>query len=217
MNILDVHVSQLKEWSDNPVKRSRISDKELSDSIKAYGVKQPLTVVLYNGGYLVVDGNRRLRIAKKQGIESLPVVVCNNDDPVALAITLNTTVRAWDQQTVGQLVASHPEAAQYIPDRYKNLVGCMRLLGDDYLAFIREYGVNAYNVAIRLAKYLGRYNDKEFCKKVVLWVAKHKMIRLARNVVDSKQDGSCFSKFEEAIELDKPIVLKMEIGEVGIA
>jgi ParB family chromosome partitioning protein len=63
--------------------------KELSDSIRQYGVLQPLVVsrketVLDDGGvkveYELIAGERRLRASKMAGISQVPVVVRTGDD-----------------------------------------------------------------------------------------------------------------------------------------
>ena len=108
MQTREVAIENLIEWIDNPFKRSTISDSDLAESIEKVGIKQPLAAVQRKNKYLVVDGNRRLRIALRLGIKKLFVNVYDDEDPVNLAIILNTTGRGWDQQTIGQLVAMHP-------------------------------------------------------------------------------------------------------------
>ena len=73
MKTLDILTVELVEWLDNPFKRSQISDKDLAESIEQVGVKQPLAAIKKDGRYLIVDGNRRLRIARKLNIKQLPV------------------------------------------------------------------------------------------------------------------------------------------------
>lgn len=70
-----IEVSKIFPHPDNP--RKNLGDiQELSDSIKANGVLQNLTVVpMSNGQYTVVIGHRRLAAAKKAGLPKVPCVV----------------------------------------------------------------------------------------------------------------------------------------------
>ena len=69
-----IEVSKIYPHPDNP--RKNLGDiQELSDSIKANGVLQNLTVVpMSNGQYTVVIGDRRLAAAKKAGLSVVPCV-----------------------------------------------------------------------------------------------------------------------------------------------
>ena len=70
-----IEVSKIFPHPDNP--RKNLGDiQELSDSIKANGVLQNLTVVPQsNGQYTVVIGHRRLAASKKAGLPEVPCVV----------------------------------------------------------------------------------------------------------------------------------------------
>ena len=50
---------------------------ELSESIKQYGVLQPLLVTDKNGYFEIIAGERRWRAAKMAGLKEVPVVVKN--------------------------------------------------------------------------------------------------------------------------------------------
>lgn len=68
--------------------RKTFSDEslqELSNSVKMYGVLQPLLVAQLDGGqYLLIAGERRLRAAKLAGLELIPVLAgCFNSQEVA--------------------------------------------------------------------------------------------------------------------------------------
>jgi len=69
----------LDEIQVNPYQPRTVFDQEkieeLTHSIKEKGVIQPLLVRKVKGGYQLVAGERRLRAAKKAGLEKVPVVV----------------------------------------------------------------------------------------------------------------------------------------------
>lgn len=70
----------------------RASLEELSNSIKQYGVMQPISVRLINGyTYELVAGERRLRATKMAGLSTIPAIVVNvkDQDSAILAIIEN--------------------------------------------------------------------------------------------------------------------------------
>ena len=62
---------------------------ELSDSIKALGIIQPLTLRLMpNGNYQIISGERRYRASKAAGLESVPAYVRKADDAAMLEMAI---------------------------------------------------------------------------------------------------------------------------------
>lgn len=62
---------------------------ELAQSIKSYGIVQPLSVRKLNGDkYELVAGERRLRAAKKLKIKEVPAIIVDIDDSESAAIAL---------------------------------------------------------------------------------------------------------------------------------
>ncbi len=64
---------------------------KLADSIKEYGIRQPLSVVKnLDGKYEVVSGERRLRAAKEIGLDKVPCIILKeNNDANAIALIEN--------------------------------------------------------------------------------------------------------------------------------
>jgi len=87
--------------SVNPYQpRRRFSDAhidELVESIKIYGIIQPLIVTKKNdGGYELIAGERRWRSAKKLGLETIPVIVRDADRQEKLEIALIENIQRED-------------------------------------------------------------------------------------------------------------------------
>jgi len=61
---------------------------ELSDSIKQFGILQPLLVRKKNNYYEIVAGERRWRAAKLAGIKEIPVIIKNYTEQEQLVISL---------------------------------------------------------------------------------------------------------------------------------
>ena len=62
--------------------------EELSDSIKEYGVIQPIIVVRNDDRYKIVAGERRWRAAKRAGLKEIPAVVRNYTEQEIAQIAL---------------------------------------------------------------------------------------------------------------------------------
>ncbi|MCQ4637453.1 ParB/RepB/Spo0J family partition protein [Anaerovorax odorimutans] len=67
---------------------------ELRDSIKEYGVIQPIILKRYNNGsYIVIAGERRLRAATMAGLTKIPAIIREADDKDAAIIALVENVQ----------------------------------------------------------------------------------------------------------------------------
>ena len=64
---------------------------ELAESIRSYGVLQPINVRKHNGYYELVAGERRLRAAQIAGLKSIPCIkiILNDNDSAVLALIEN--------------------------------------------------------------------------------------------------------------------------------
>ena len=70
---------------------------ELADSIRTLGVIQPITVKRTDyGRYLIISGERRLRAARKAGLESLPAYIREVDDENLHAMALVENIQRED-------------------------------------------------------------------------------------------------------------------------
>ena len=206
--VIHIDVGDLHEWDDNPVKRKSIPDDELRRSIEEHGMTVDTIAVVPNGnGYVVVDGNRRLRIVKELGMSGkfLAKVYSKSVDKVALAIKLNGIGKSWDRQSYTQFVIGHPERLDDLPKRYKASTKRMYdLLGKDYEWFALNCSPNAFDWGVHLAKYIGKGENDSFVKKTVLWVGRHRLVREVRRAIDG---GASKSMVERAILNDKPLKL----------
>jgi len=70
---------------------------DLADSIRTYGVIQPLTVRrLSSGYYQIIAGERRWRAAKEAGLQEIPVVVMEADDRMATELAMIENLQRED-------------------------------------------------------------------------------------------------------------------------
>ena len=90
--------------------RRRFSEDELAelcDSIKAQGIIQPLLVRKHDSGYELVAGERRLRAAKKAGLQKVPVIIKSVTDEKLLEISIVENIQREDLNPMEKAEAYH--------------------------------------------------------------------------------------------------------------
>lgn len=92
--------AELKDITANPYQPRRIFDEEklqeLADSIREYGVVQPLVVRKKGKKLELVAGERRLRAARLAGIKKVPVLVREYTDAQMMEIALVENIQRHD-------------------------------------------------------------------------------------------------------------------------
>ena len=72
------------------------SISELSESIKMYGVIQPIVVSKKEGYYAIIAGERRWRAAKQAGLKEIPAIIRDDDDRKNKEISLIENMQRED-------------------------------------------------------------------------------------------------------------------------
>lgn len=86
---LEVSIDCIVANSNQPRKTFDDSDlADLAESIKMYGIVQPLVVSKNNDKYNLIAGERRLRAARLIGLSVVPIVVRDSNEHERLAIAL---------------------------------------------------------------------------------------------------------------------------------
>ena len=70
--------------------------EDLSNSIKEYGVIQPIIVSKKRGYYEIIAGERRWRASKRAGLDEIPAIVRNDDDQRNKEISLIENIQRED-------------------------------------------------------------------------------------------------------------------------
>jgi ParB family chromosome partitioning protein len=111
---------------------------ELADSIRQYGVLQPLTVRLRDDGYELIAGERRLQASRKAGLREVPVIVreCSDEEMLALALVENLqredlnameAARSY-HQLIGDFGLSQTEVSERVGKSRSAVANTLRLL-----------------------------------------------------------------------------------------
>lgn len=92
-----VRISQVEPNKDQPRKMfDEDALIELSESIKQYGVLQPLLVQLKDNYYEIIAGERRWRAAKLAGVKEIPVIIKDYSDQEVMEIALIENIQRED-------------------------------------------------------------------------------------------------------------------------
>lgn len=112
--------------------------KELAESIKNYGILQPILVQKKGTSYEIIAGERRWRAAKLAGLKEVPVVLREYDKQKAMEIALIENVQREDlnpieeakayQQLIKEFNLTQEEIAARVSKNRATITNSMRLL-----------------------------------------------------------------------------------------
>ncbi len=99
--ILKVNINEVEPNREQPRKRfDEEAIEELSDSIKRYGLIQPIIVTKKDNYYEIVAGERRWRACKKAGLKEISVIVRDYDERKNKEIALIENIQREDLNAV---------------------------------------------------------------------------------------------------------------------
>ncbi len=169
----------------NPLQPRKVFDpealRELTDSIRRYGVLQPLTVRRSSdGSFELVAGERRLRASREAGLEKVPCILVNvsEQDSGLLALVENLQRQDLDfieeaeglRTLIRNYGMSQEEAARCIGLSQSAVANKLRLLrlSPELLFLLRERGLSE-----RHARSLLRLETEEQRLEVLSYVLDH--------------------------------------------
>ncbi|MBJ04398.1 MAG: chromosome partitioning protein ParB [Flavobacteriales bacterium] len=192
--------------------RLKIADKELKEltkSIKTYGLIQPITVRSKGNCYELVSGERRLRASLLAGLTKIPVFlrqVENNQmrevalveniqredlDPIEVALSLNL------------LINEH----QYTQEKLGEKIGKSRSSVSNFLRLLKldpiiQAGIRDKMISLGHAKAILNVLDKELQLQIYHQIIEQKMsVRETESLVQKKKNISFKSKYKSKIIL----------------
>ena len=178
---------RISEIVRNPNQPRRYFDPEaiatLAESIRQYGVLNPLTVRrTANGGYELVAGERRLRAARVAGLTDVPCLLINADgeDSSVIALVGNLQRRDLDffeeangfKRLIEQFGLTQEEAARKVGKTQSAVANKLRLLrlSQQNMELIR-----CNNLTERHARALLRLNDEADRINVTNYIIEHEL------------------------------------------
>lgn len=153
-----VHMVKVDDIRRNPHQPRTVFDEdglnELSESIRQYGVLQPLTVRKSSlGGFELVAGERRLRASKLAGLREVPCILLDASEKQSSVIALVENLQRCDldffeeaegiQSLIRQFGLSQDEAARRLGKSQSAIANKLRLLRhpEEVTAAIRKHGL----------------------------------------------------------------------------
>ena len=137
--VQNLKLSEIEPNKDQP---RRIFDEEslneLAESIKNYGVIQPIIVSKKDNFYQIVAGERRWRASKKAGLTEIPAIVRENDEQKNREIALIENIQREDLNPIEEALAykrlleefnlKQDEVAERVSKSRTTVTNSMRLL-----------------------------------------------------------------------------------------
>ena len=119
----DVKEINLDELMSNPYQPRKVFDEEklneLTDSIKEFGIFEPIIVKKSIKGYEIVAGERRSLAAKKAGLKTVPAIVRDFTDDEMMTIALLENIQRENLNVIEEANA------------YKNMLETMNLTQEE--------------------------------------------------------------------------------------
>ena len=101
-----VNITKVEPNREQPRKKfDEEALQELSDSIKEYGILQPLLVKKIGDTYQIIAGERRWRAAKLAGLKEVPVIIREYDKQQSVEIALIENVQRADLNPIEEAFA----------------------------------------------------------------------------------------------------------------
>ena len=156
--------------------------RELAESIRLYGVLQPLTVRKQGGGYELVAGERRLRASRLAGLSEVPCLVIGADERESSLLALVENLQRSDldfieeaeglQRLIREHGLSQEEAARRVGKSQSAVANKLRLLRHppDIIADLRKNGLTE-----RHARALLRVEDEDARRRALEAIVREHM------------------------------------------
>ncbi len=160
-----LRITDVEPKSDQPRKDFELEALEaLSESIKKYGVLQPINVrPLPNGNYQIIAGERRWRAARMAGLTEIPVTVIEADDEKAASVALVENLQRRDLSVVEEASAylsliedfglTHEEISKRVGKSRAQITNVIRVLDlpDEALKLLRDGDITLGHAKVLLS------------------------------------------------------------------
>lgn len=175
-NIQYVRIDNIRPNPYQPRKQfNKSALEELCESIKQYGVLQPINIrKMPNNNFELVAGERRLRAATMAGLKEIPAIVINVDDNDSAVMALIENLQREDlsymeeAESYNNLISEHgftqEELAQKIGKSQSTVANKIRLLK---LPPLVKKILADNNLTERHARALLKLHDEQFQLKVL--------------------------------------------------
>lgn len=131
-DIVEIPISEIRSNPYQPRKTfNEETLKELSDSIKEYGIVQPIIVKKSIKGYELIAGERRTKAAEIAGLETIPAIIKDFNDQEMMEIALIENIQREDLNPIDEALA------------YENIIQISNMTQEE---FARKFGKSRSHV-----------------------------------------------------------------------
>ncbi len=179
--------------------------EELSESIKRYGVIQPIIVVKKDDYYEIVAGERRWRASKKAGLKEIPAIVREGDERKNKEIALIENVQREDlnayekalgiKELMDEYGLTQQEVSEILGKSRSSIANTVRILNLDerVLGLVKEGKLTEGHARALLAI---EDNDKQY-QTALKMIEKGASVReFEKNVQNKKNNKKKNDKYE---------------------
>lgn len=138
--IVEINLSELRS---NPYQPRKIFDEEalqeLSDSIKIYGVFQPIIVKKSIKGYDIIAGERRVKASRLAGLTTIPAIIRDFSDEQMMQIALLENLQRENLTAIEEATAYRDiiSALQITQEEFATKIGKSRSHVTNMLGLLR--------------------------------------------------------------------------------
>lgn len=217
--VVNVEITFIEPNKEQP-RREFDSEKisELAESIKRYGVIQPIIVKKNEDGYELVAGERRWRAAQKAGLKEIPCIVRELEQIKSTEIALVENIQREDLNSIEEAIAykSLIEKYSFTQEKVSEVVGksrsyitnTIRLLNLDerVIDFISDNKISSGHGRAILA-----IEDKDVQNKIAETIIKKGLsVRETEKLVKNFSKNKSVVKKENSDAGDDPILAGIE-------
>ena len=203
--IFEVDVNELRP---NPYQPRRVFDDEalndLTASIREHGIFQPIIVKRSIKGYEIIAGERRVRAAKKAGLDKVPAIIRDLDDGQMMEIALLENLQRENLNAIEEALAYKAMLDKFAitQDELSSKVGKSRSHVTNILGLLRlpaevQEMVANNTISMGHARVLSKLEDND------------KIIALAHEIVNNKLPVRDIERKtteeEKKVKINKPV------------
>ena len=172
--ITEIPLSQIRS---NPYQPRKLFDEnslnELAESIKEYGIVQPVIVKKSIKGYELVAGERRTKAAKLAGLEKIPAIIKDFNDQEMMEIALIENIQREDLNPIEEAMAydSFIRATNLTQEEIAKKFGKSRSYITNILGLLKlpestKHYVEQNKISMSHARALSKLEDEEQIKRL---------------------------------------------------
>ncbi len=208
-NIIPMSNQPRKVFDNNKI-------NNLAESIKKYGVLQPIIVRKDNGNFKIIAGERRWRAAKIAGIDEIPAIIKENiDDVTVFEMSLIENLQREDLNPIEEAESYKKllEAFNYTHDKLANLIGKNRTYITNSIRLLKlaekvKDGLINGNISVGHCKLLASLPEGKQIELFEIIVKNNLSVRDFENLLNRSRQKTVNKK-------ELPTLFKEEISKVS--